>query len=82
MSRKRELREAISDTEQELEALEQKLLRSQTVLMLALIDGKQPDKTEVEFFKLYASLIDQARKRLIQYHREYDSESKEKRKDE
>lgn len=78
MSKRRELRDAIIDTEQEIEALEQKLFRSQTVLMLNLIDGTKPDKTEVDFFKLYASLIEQARKRLLQYNREYNSEDGEK----
>ena len=78
MSKRRELRDAIIDTEQEIEALEQKLFRSQTVLMLNLIDGTTPDKTEVDFFKLYASLIEQARKRLLQYNREYNSEDDEK----
>lgn len=70
MSRKKELKEAISDTEQEIEALEQKLFRSQTVLMLALLDGVQPDKTEADFFRMYASLIENARKRLLQYNQE------------
>lgn len=78
MSRRRELRDAIIDTEQEIEALEQKLFRSQTVLMLNLIDGTKPDKTEVDFFKLYASLIEQARKRLLQYNKEYNSEDDDK----
>ena len=40
---KRKLREAIVETEQEIEALEKKLFRSQTVLLLALIEGKTPD---------------------------------------
>lgn len=70
MSKKRELINAIQDTEQEIEALEQKLFRSQTVLMIALIDGVKPDKTEVDFFKMYASLIESARKRLLQYNKE------------
>lgn len=78
MSRKRELREAIIDTEQEIVALEQKLFRSQTVLMLALLDGEKPDKTEVDFFKLYASLIEQSRKRLLQYNKELNFEDEGK----
>lgn len=72
MSRRKELKEAIIDTEQEIEALEQKLFRSQTVLMLALLEGKTPDKTEVDFFKMYASLIEQSRNRLLMYNAEYN----------
>ena len=74
MSKKRELKKAISETEQEIEALEQKLFRSQTSLMLALLEGKKPDKTEIDFFKLYASLIEQARKRLLQYNKELNGD--------
>lgn len=81
MSKRRELKEAIADTEQEIEAIEQKLFRSQTVLMLNLIEGTKPDKTEVDFFKLYASLIDQARKRLVQYNKELNGENGDKKTD-
>lgn len=74
MSNKKELKNAIMETEQELEALEQKLFRSQTKLMLALIDGTKPDKTEVDFFKMYASLIESSRKRLIQFTKELNGD--------
>lgn len=76
MSNKKELKNAILETEQELEALEQKLFRSQTKLMLALIEGEQPDKTEVDFFKMYASLIESARKRLLQFNKELNGDDK------
>lgn len=74
MSNKRELKNAIMETEQELEALEQKLFRSQTKLMIALIDGKKPDQTEIDFFKMYASLIESARKRLVQFNKELNGD--------
>ena len=70
---KRKLREAIVETEQEIEALEKKLFRSQTVLLLALIEGKTPDPMEVDFFKMYTSLIEQLRKRLLEYDDEYNN---------
>ena len=76
MTKKRELKEAIVDTEQEIEALEKKLFRSQTALLLDIIDGKQPEKKEVEFFKMYANLIEQSRKRLLQYTAEYNSDNR------
>lgn len=81
MSKKRELREAIADTEQEIEALEQKLFRSQTALMLALLEGTKPDKTEVDFFKLYASLIVEARNRLLQYNKELNGDKNKDKND-
>ena len=68
---KRKLRESIIETEQEIEALEKKLSRSQTVLVLALIEGREPDPMEVDFFKMYTSLIEQLRKRLVEYNEEY-----------
>ncbi len=71
MSRKQDLKNAIDDCEQEIEALEKKLLRSQTVLMLALLEGTEPDKNEADYFKLYASLIDKGRERLKKLNEEY-----------
>ena len=74
MSNKKELKNAIAETEQEIEALEQKLFRSQTKLMLALLEGEKPDKPEVDFFKMYASLIESARKRLVQFSKELNGD--------
>ena len=76
MSRKKELKEAIADTESEIAAIEKKLFRSQTVLLMDLLEGKQPDPKEMEFFKMYAQLIERARKRLVQYNAEYNSNRK------
>ena len=56
MSKKRELKNAIAEIELEMEALEKKLFRSQTVVLRAIIDGVELDQTEVEYFKLYSSL--------------------------
>ena len=64
MSKKQEIRNAIEECEQEMEALEKKLFRSQTVLMLDLLEGKEFNKSEVDYFKLYASLIEKGRQRL------------------
>lgn len=73
MSKKSNLKEAIYDVEQELEALEGKLARSQTKLLLALIDGVKPDPTEVEYFKLYASLIEKEREELLKLNSELEN---------
>lgn len=64
MSKRSVLKKAVADKEQELEAIEKKLFRSQTVLLLALLDGKKPDKQEAEYFKMYAALIESGRKEL------------------
>ncbi len=77
--KRKELKEAIYDTEQEIEAIEKKLFRSQTMLLMALLDGKTPDKTEVDFFKMYASLIEHDRRQLVAYNEELN---KRKKKDE
>lgn len=78
MSKKKEIRNAIIDSEQEIEAIEKKLFRSQTVLLLDLLDGKTPDSTEVEFFKLYASLIEKEREHLIQLNEELEGPKNKK----
>ncbi|MDE5601763.1 MAG: hypothetical protein K2J16_04625 [Clostridia bacterium] len=46
--------------------------------MLDLLEGKKPDAKEMEFFKMYAQLIERARKRLVQYNEEYTNGSKNK----
>ena len=76
MSKRRELKDAIYDAEQEIEAIEKKLFRSQTVLLLDLLDGKTPDKTEVDFFKMYASLIEHERRKLVEYTTELNKNRK------
>ena len=78
MSKKQELKYAIAECEQEMEAIEKKLFRSQTVLMLALIEGKKPDKNEVEYFKLYASLIESERERLKELNQQLNGKKDKK----
>lgn len=72
MSRKSELKYEVRTSEDTIEALEKKLFRSQTVLMLALVDGQTPDPTEVGYFKTYATLIEQERKKLIGFMKELE----------
>lgn len=78
MSKRKELKEAIYDTEREIEAIEKKLFRSQTVLLLDLLDGKTPNKTEVDFFKMYASLIEHDRRKLVEYTAELNKNRNKK----
>lgn len=77
MSKRRDLKEAIVDVEREIEAIEKKLFRSQTVLLLDLLDGKTPNKTEVDFFKMYASLIEHDRKQLVELNNQLNKGKKD-----
>lgn len=72
MSRKSELKRAIADSEQEIEALEKKRMRSQSSLMEAHVNNVAPNASDVEYFKIYSNLIDLERKNLRQLKQELD----------
>lgn len=73
MSRKRELKKAIDESEREIVALEQKLARSQSSLMRAMITGKKASKEDEEYFKVFSALIDKEREHLKQLYAELNS---------
>lgn len=64
MSLKSELKRKITESEQEIEELEKKRNRSQSALLEALINGQTANPTDVEYFKVYTSLIEVERKNL------------------
>lgn len=64
MSTKRELQKQITEVEKEMEELEQKRLRSLATLMEAMVDKKEPEETDVKFFKTLSSLISMSREKL------------------
>ena len=66
MSKKSELKRAIADTEQEIEALEKKRARSQSVLLSAVVTKSEPNPTDVEYFRVFTALIDERRQTLRQ----------------
>ncbi|MCI8499124.1 MAG: hypothetical protein HFE28_00730 [Clostridia bacterium] len=66
MSKKSELKRAIADTEKEIEALEKKRARSQSVLLSAVVTKSEPNPTDVEYFRVFTALIDERRQTLRQ----------------
>ena len=66
MSKKSDLKRAIADTEKEIEALEKKRARSQSVLLSAVVTKSEPNPTDVEYFRVFTALIDERRQTLRQ----------------
>lgn len=73
MSKKSELKRAIADTEKEIEALEKKRARSQSVLLSAIVAKTEPNPTDVEYFRVFTALIDERRQTLRQLMEELEN---------
>lgn len=73
MSKKSDLKRAIADTEKEIEALEKKRARSQSVLLSAIVSKTEPDPTDVEYFRVFTALIDERRQTLRQLMEELEN---------
>ena len=72
MSKKSDLKRAIADTEKEIEALEKKRARSQSVLLSAIVSKTEPNPTDVEYFRVFTALIDERRQALRQMMEELE----------
>ena len=70
MSKKSELKRAISESETEIETLEKKRARSQSALLEAILANAKPNVTDVEYFKLFTSLIEVERANLKKLNEE------------
>ena len=70
MSKKGELKRDIRDSEREIEELEKKRARSQSVLLEAVVDGEKPNPVDVEYFKTFTKLIEIERANLKKLHEE------------
>ena len=82
MSRKSELKKQIADTEKEIEALEKKRARSQSVLLTAVVSKVEPNPEDAEFFRVFTALIDERRALLRQLTDELaDLKNKKKKKE-
>ncbi|MDE6413937.1 MAG: hypothetical protein K2K48_00825 [Anaeroplasmataceae bacterium] len=57
MADKMEIKKKIAKAKREIKSLEQKRLRSQGNLLEALVDKKEPSKSDVDYFKTLSSLI-------------------------
>lgn len=73
MSRKNDLKKAIAESEQEIESLEKKRIRSQSALLEAFLNHSEPDEKDVEYFRVFTSLIELERDNLRKLTAEFDS---------
>ena len=64
MSRKSDLKKAIAESEQEIENLEKKRVRSQSALLEAFLNHTTPNDADAEYLKVLKSLIDFERAHL------------------
>ena len=64
MSRKSELEKAIRESENEIDLLEQKRLRSMSSFIEALVNHDTPSEEDVEYFKTFSGLIELERENL------------------
>ncbi len=78
MSKKSQLKRAISDSEREIAALEQKRARSQSALVTAMLTKKPANPQDEEFFRVFSTLIDRERAHLRQLNAELESLTKKK----
>ncbi|MCH5142867.1 MAG: hypothetical protein J1G07_04070 [Clostridiales bacterium] len=65
MSLKKDLAKEIGLLEKEMSALESKRSRSMAALMEALISRRDPDESEMQFFRQYSAEIEIKRQKLI-----------------
>ncbi|MCH5148779.1 MAG: hypothetical protein J1G05_05400 [Clostridiales bacterium] len=65
MSLKKDLAKEIGLLEKEMSALESKRSRSMAALMEALISRRDPDESEMQFFRQYTAEIEIKRQKLI-----------------
>ncbi|MCM1131422.1 MAG: hypothetical protein NC310_04960 [Roseburia sp.] len=72
MSKKRDLKRQITESEKEIMELEQKRQRSQSALMAAHVNNVPPAASDVEYFNLYTNLIELERENLRQLRTELD----------
>lgn len=64
MSKKSDLKRAITDSEKELAELERKCNRSQTALLRSILNNTQLDEQDAQYFRVYTSLIEVERENL------------------
>lgn len=58
MLKKSEIVKRIRESEKEIETLEKKRARSQSVLLQAVVDGVKPNPVDTEYFKTFTQLIE------------------------
>ena len=73
MSLKKDLAKEITILEKEMQELEKKRARSMAALMEALISKKEPDTTEMQFFRQYTAEVEVKREKLIDLTKQLQS---------
>ena len=67
-----ELEKAIRESEQEIDMLEQKRIRSMSSFIEALVNRETPTDEDVEYFKTFSGLIELERENLRKLNAELD----------
>ena len=66
MSKKKDLAKEINILEKEMAELESKRVRSMSALMESLISRRDPEESEMQFFRQYSAEIEIKREKLIE----------------
>ena len=66
MSLRKDLAKEINILEKEMRELESKRSRSMAALMEAVVSKREPEETELQFFRQYTAEIEVKRERLIE----------------
>lgn len=73
MSKKSDLKKAIKASEEEIENLEKKRLRSQSSLLSNMLEGAAPVESDKQYYQLYTQLIDLERENLRKLREELEA---------
>ena len=79
MSKKSKLKQAIDDSEREIEEYERKRERSQIAIMRAMIAGTKPSPEDEQYFNVFSNLIDRERDNLRKLYAQLDEMTGSKR---
>ena len=70
MTKRRQLIRAIEDCSEEIEMLELKRMRSQSALLDALLEHREPLEVDREYYRIYSALIVKEREKLLTLKKE------------
>ncbi|MEG0571021.1 MAG: hypothetical protein RR497_05185 [Oscillospiraceae bacterium] len=73
MFKKMQLKKEIKELTKEIEVIEAKRSRSQSALVLAILEQKDADEKDVEYFNTYTAQINQARDTLHMKKKELEN---------
>ena len=73
MSKKSDLKRAITESEKEIAELEKKCARSQTALLQSILNNTKLDEQDAQYFRVYTSLIEVERENLRKLKEELKS---------